>query len=213
MVSWTDHSWSGGDTSGAAVRGQIFDPRIAAVALTGTPANDEFHGTSFGDAMAGRFGNDRLFGAASDDRLYGGNGNDALRGNTGNDKIHGQAGNDLLFGGIGNDRLNGGSGKDIMTGGGNADVFVFTAAAQSAVGVNRDRIVDFAAGSDTLDVSGFMAGGAFIGSAAFTPGSGPQLRFSVGTGILRGDVDGNGTVDFQIRFDGAPVLTAADFLF
>ena len=95
----------------------------------------------------------------------------------------------------------------------NSDTFVFIAATEAGTGANRDRIVDFAAGSDTLDFSGFIAGGTFIGTAAFTPGNGPQVRFVAATGLLSGDVDGNGSTDFQIRFDGAPVLTAADFLF
>jgi len=32
-------------------------------------------------------------------------------------------------------------------------------------------------------------------------------------GIVAGDEDGDGSVDFQIGIDGAPVLTAGDFLF
>ena len=118
-----------------------------------------------------------------------------------------------MNGGAGSDRLRGGNGKDRLIGGSDADTFVFVGAAEAGTGANRDRISDFAAGSDKLDLSAFMAGGAFIGSAAFTPGNGPQVRFSLATGILSGDVTGDGITDFQIELDGAPVLTAADFLF
>ncbi len=58
-----------------------------------------------------------------------------------------------------------------------------------------------------------MAGGSFIGSAAFVAGNGPQVRFVVATGILLGDVTGDGVTDFSVQLDGAPVLTATDFLF
>ncbi|MBC7739502.1 MAG: M10 family metallopeptidase C-terminal domain-containing protein, partial [Candidatus Saccharibacteria bacterium] len=101
---------------------------------------------------------------------------------------------------------------DIMTGGGNADVFVFVAAAQSAVGSKRDQIVDFKAGIDKLDFSAFMAGGKFIGGSEFTAGNGPQIRYTA-AGIVSGDVGGDGITDFQLNLLGAPILTAGDILF
>ena len=77
---------------------------------------------------------------------------------------------------------------------------------------NRDQIVDFKAGIDQLDFSAFMAGGTFIGDAAFTTGNGPQVRYAA-TGNLSGDVDGDGITDFQLNLLGAPILTATDILF
>ena len=50
-VAWTDASMTGGDTSGAAIRAQIFDPREAAVTLGGTARNDDYVGTGFGDQI------------------------------------------------------------------------------------------------------------------------------------------------------------------
>ncbi len=213
VISWSEWNPTGGDTTPPAVHAQIFDPRETAVTLAGTQGSDSFVGTVFADTIAGAAGHDTLFGARGKDRLDGSRGNDRLLGGLDNDRILGGGGADILNGGAGSDRLRGGNGKDRLIGGGDADTFVFVAAAEAGTGANRDRISDFAAGSDKLDLSAFMAGGAFIGSAAFTPGNGPQVRFSLATGILSGDVTGDGITDFQIELDGAPVLTAADFLF
>ena len=231
VISWSEWNPTGGDISGPAVHAQIFDPREAAVTLNGTAADDSFFGTIFADHLAGSFGNDTLTGAAGDDRLKGEVGNDTLQGGQGNDtllggrdsdrefggagsdSLSGSLGSDVLNGGTGNDSLQGGTGKDWLTGGSGADRFIFASAAEAGTGAHRDRIGDFAAGSDKLDFTAFMAGGHFIGGAAYSPGNGPQVRFVTATGILSGDVDGNGTVDFQLKLDGAPVLSAADFLF
>ena len=152
VVAWSDSSASPDDPSGSAVRGQIFDPREAAVHLNGTLAADDFRGTHFGDVMAGSFGRDLLAGAAGDDNLngeegndtlYGGPGNDRLFGGDGNDVLQGQAGSDRLDGGAGNDWLNGGVGADAMTGGAGDDRFV--------VDLAGDLVIE-AAGSGTDQV-------------------------------------------------------------
>jgi hypothetical protein len=49
------------------VHGQIFDPRLAAVHITGTAGDDHYIGTGFDDTMRGAGGNDRLDGGAGDD--------------------------------------------------------------------------------------------------------------------------------------------------
>ena len=163
--------------------------------------------------MRGEVGNDVLRGGQDNDRAYGGEGHDLVRGGHGSDGLNGGSGNDTLRGGTGADALRGGTGQDWLTGGTDADRFLFANAAEAGTAASRDRIVDFAAGSDTLDFTGFMTGGHFIGAAAFTPGNGPQRRFATATGNLSGDVDGNGSTDFQLKLVGAPVLTAGDFLF
>ena len=137
----------------------------------------------------------------------------SLSGLGGADDLSGLGGNDSLNGGSGNDRLQGGTGRDLLSGGSNADTFVFDSSAEAGTGANRDQITDFVAGTDRIDLTSFMAGGVFIGSAAFVADGSPQVRFVTATGILSGDADGTGTVDFQIQFFGTPVLTAADFLF
>ena len=66
-IAWSDGSLTGGDVSGLAVHGQIFDPRIAAVHIKGTAGDDDYVGTGFDDTMRGADGNDRLDGGAGDD--------------------------------------------------------------------------------------------------------------------------------------------------
>ncbi|MCP5075867.1 MAG: calcium-binding protein, partial [Rhodobacteraceae bacterium] len=116
-ISWVDYSATGGDTSGQAIRGQIFDPRETAVVLNGTMLDDDFVGTRYGDEMSGFIGDDSLLGRSGDDELNGEAGNDTLKGNAGNDRLEGGAGNDALFGGTGSDQLFGGTGNDALNGG------------------------------------------------------------------------------------------------
>src|SRR5262249_27647623 len=67
VVTWTDFGMNAGDTSGAAVRSQILDPRTAAVTLNDTGGNDEWVGTAFADTMTGGAGNDILRGGGGGD--------------------------------------------------------------------------------------------------------------------------------------------------
>jgi len=79
VVAWQDDSQSGEDTSGYAVRGQIFDGRTAPIDLDGTAGDDDFVGTVFADQIRGRGGNDRLQGRAGNDTLIGGDGIDEIQ--------------------------------------------------------------------------------------------------------------------------------------
>ncbi len=117
VVSWTDISASGGDTSGSAIRGQVFDPRETAVSLNGSLLDDDYVGTRYGDDISGFIGDDQLTGRSGDDDLFGGAGHDILKGNTGNDRLEGGDGKDKLLGGFGSDQLFGGAGKDDLNGG------------------------------------------------------------------------------------------------
>jgi len=146
VVAWSDSSASPDDPSGSAVRGQIFDPREAAVHLNGTLAADDFRGTHFGDVMAGSFGNDLLAGAAGDDNLNGEEGNDTLFGGAGNDRLFGGDGKDVLNGGTGSDRLDGGSGNDWLNGGVGADAMTG--------GAGDDRFVVDLAGDLVIEAAG-----------------------------------------------------------
>lgn len=111
--------------------------------LIGDSTTDDYSGTSTD--------NDRIFGGNGNDSLFGGNGNDSLNGGRGNDVLNGGYGEDILVGGNGNDTLSGGDGADAMTGGGGADVFLFG----NADAFETNRILDFASGLDTIDVSEF----------------------------------------------------------
>jgi Ca2+-binding RTX toxin-like protein len=94
VVSWWDQSHLGGDSSQAAVKAQILDPRDGAVNLSGTALNDDNIGTKYNDIMKGAGGDDRLDGALGLDTLKGGDGNDVLIGGGGSDTIMGDAGDD-----------------------------------------------------------------------------------------------------------------------
>jgi len=80
-----------------------------------------------------------------------------------------------------------------------------------------DVITDFLPGLDKIDLSLIDANAAanndqsfaFIGSAAFTRVAG-QLNYS--SGLLSGDVTGDGVADFQIRLTNNPVLSASDLI-
>jgi RTX calcium-binding nonapeptide repeat (4 copies) len=105
VVGWTDDGDPEHNPNASYdVHGQIFDPRTAAVTLTGTALNDQYVGTRFADRLSGGEGNDRLSGA------------------NGNDRINGE---------MGNDRLTGGAGKDVLSGGSGGDAFIFTSTAQA----------------------------------------------------------------------------------
>ncbi len=87
VVAWSDSSESGDDSSGDAVRSQIFDPRLEGVSLKGTGLADDWVGTRFKDVMKGKGGADLLDGGAGKDKLIGGKGPDGLIGGKGTDRF------------------------------------------------------------------------------------------------------------------------------
>ena len=211
VVSWFDASATGGDPTDGAIRAQIFDPREAAVLLGGTALNDDYVGTRFGDTMSGGFGNDALVGAAGNDILSGGQGNDTQFGGQGNDTLFGGTGIDRLSGGGGNDWLIGGTGADRMAGGAGADTFVFASATEAGTAATHDRISDFTPGSDRLDLAAIQAGQTFIGAAGFGNVAG-QVRYDVASGLLSGDLNGDGVADYVIELTNLAAITAADLI-
>ncbi len=72
-----------------------------------------------------------------------------IMGYEGDDTITGSWGNNKILGGPGNDTLDGGGGNDLLIGGPGFDTFVFTDANDGV-----DRILDFTAGDDVIDLSG-----------------------------------------------------------
>jgi hypothetical protein len=139
-------------------------------------------------------------------------------------RIFGGRGNDVLIGGAGNDIIRGGGAGDTIYGGGGNDTFVFRSIEDSNSS-SVDGIQDFSLG-DVFDVSQIDAilgtpqneAFTFIGTAAFSRTAG-ELRFentSPGGPIwkVQGDVDGDGTSDFEFVYvaaDNHP-LTGADFI-
>jgi serralysin len=150
------------------------------------------------------------------ERLYGSAFNDTVRGDNGANLLNGLAGNDVLNGRDGNDTLIGGNGADRLIGGGGADTFVFQTTAQSAPAA-RDVIDDFASGIDRMDLRSIDANSnaigdqafLFIGSSAFH-GKAGELNFR--SGIVSGDVNGDGLAEFQIKVTNLSALSGSDFL-
>jgi Ca2+-binding RTX toxin-like protein len=124
----------------------------------------------------------------------------------------------------------GGSGEDILianlvgnrlTGGTNADVFKWAASGDAGTGALADTILDFAAGSDTINLADIDAnpatGGndafAFIGTAAFHNVAG-EVRYEVTSGSAHvfADLDGNGIADMEILVSNVTILSGADFV-
>jgi Ca2+-binding RTX toxin-like protein len=86
--------------------------------------------------------------------------------------INGNAKNNTIYGGAGNNTLNGGAGNDTLTGGAGKDVFKY------ANGQGKDTIRDYAAGQDTLQITGGSI------SKAALANSNKDLVFTVGNGSI-----------------------------
>ena len=142
--------------------------------------DDSLEGEAGNDLLGGAAGNDIVNGGSGDDRVYGGGGDDVidgddggdpqggddrLFGSAGNDRFFAGAGDDRSFGGSGNDTFNSGGGNDLEFGGAGDDYFVDTDGNDRSWGgagadrfewsdtdFGRDRIEDFEAGVDTLDM-------------------------------------------------------------
>lgn len=143
------------------------------------------------------------------DQLVGNNADNRLSGNAGNDRLTGLGGNDTMEGGLGADRLVGGAGRDR---------FVYSRAGHSGIDSRRDRIIDFSSGSDSLDLRRIDADTRtpgqqsfhFVAEAAFSAAG--QLAYDRSSGILAGELDGNGRADFEIELSSRPPLLATDLL-
>ena len=173
------------------------------------------------DVVHGGRGRDRLSGGDGDDRLLGGEGSDRLLGGAGDDRLSGGSGADRLRGGTGHDDLEGGSGADRLHGGAGADAFVFRQAWHSPAGRGADRVDDFEAGLDILDLGGIDAdvwrpgdqAARFVGTDRFDGAAG-ELRYDVAWGVrvVQLDRDGDRRADLEIELDGTGDLWASDFV-
>jgi Ca2+-binding RTX toxin-like protein len=201
--------WNGNDT---------LDGGAGNDTVLGGNGNDSVIGGAGSDKLYGGDGNDTVLGGGDSDTLYGGVGNDVLRGGAaadtiyageGSDTMFGEGGNDVLFGSNGGTEVFvGGAGQDIMHGFAGADRFVFNNVSESAVGVNRDQIVDFfRSEGDKIDLSAIdartnQAGDqafSFIGSNAFSAAG--QLRVVHQGGseyLVQANVDANLAPDMEI---------------
>ncbi|SLN64954.1 Bifunctional hemolysin/adenylate cyclase precursor [Pseudoruegeria aquimaris] len=189
--------------------------------VIGGGGSDSLFGQGGNDFLSGQSGNDRLIGGSGNDTLNGGNGSDYLNAGNGTDILLGGDGDDTLLGRSGDDQLTGGAGVDVLTGHAGNDRFIFLDVADSTPGsAGRDKIKDFTQGSDLIDVSAIdaVAGGgdqafAFIGAGGFS-GTAGELRYVAfaSSTIVKGDVDGDGSADFEVFLKGSIALAAGDFL-
>ena len=136
--------------------------------------------------------------------------NDDLRGGGGADTLFGAGRDDRIFGGAGQDVLTGGFGADRLTGGAGADRFVLHTATESGIGRQADRITDFVSGEDMLDLSGLLLQGRFVGHHLFSNVAG-EVRLQGNR--LRGDVDGDGRVDWSVVLESTTGVGVDDLLF
>ena len=155
--------------------------------LFGGAGDDDLRGDDGFDTLRGGTGNDDLEGGRRDDRLFGGQGDDTLKGESGHDYLFGGRGDDSLDGGRGADILESGAGNDQLTGGFGEDSFVIRENTGAVV-----EILDFFAGTDTLDLTAFN----FSDEAALSAAAdqvGRDLVFDLGDGqvltIVRRSLD------------------------
>ncbi|WP_421905311.1 calcium-binding protein [Mameliella sp.] len=178
--------------------------------------DDTINANAGDDSVDGGTGNDILVGQDGSDVLNGGDGLDTIDGGNGDDTLEGGDGNDILRGRAGEDELAGGLGRDFLTGGQDADSFVFRSTAETAVGANRDQILDFEQGIDLIVVAGLSPGVfEFRGTAGFAPSGNAELRLletATGSTIVQLDANGDGTADAEIRVANVTGLTADDFV-
>ena len=187
----------GGDDNDSLAGGDGNDQLLGGTGadnLAGGTGNDSLAGGTGADSLSGEVGNDTLDGGDDNDQLLGGVGNDVLTGGTGNDLLGGGTGNDSLVGGDGNDTLLGGAGIDVLTGGSGADVFLL-----GTVATDRDTIMDFVSGTDSLLFSPALFGGVVPGDADWSLVLGtrattalPSFLYDQATGRLSFDADGKG---------------------
>ena len=185
--------------------------------IDGGDGNDTIDGNAGGDDLSSTSGTNTIYGSSGNDVITGGSGNDIVDGGSGDDTITDSAGRNTLSGGRGDDTITGGSGDDTIIGGmgqdslnggtDGADVFVFEFASDSYAGAdNRDTINGFDS-NDLIDLSA-ISGLEF--SASFTASGTGQVVTQAG--LVRVDVDGDGTADMEIAIGGNQTLNSSDFI-
>ena len=144
-----------------------------------------------------------------------------LTGNAAANTLKGEAGSDILYGGLGSDSLYGGARDKVK------DVFDFNDITESMTGTTRDKVYDFIANIDKIDLSDIDANtaAAKTGDQAFLFSGTTAKANSVwykkvdvdGSSatkdiVIYGDVDGNTTADFEIGLVGVTSIDATDFV-
>jgi VCBS repeat-containing protein len=146
-----DHGLTVDLTAGTAIA-QGTDTLISIENVIGTSFDDFISGSAADNLIEGNGGNDSLYGKAGNDELWGNiGGADWLEGGTGSDELWGMSGADTLIGGNGLDHLLLGEDEDV-------DVVRYEETGNSYVSggtAHSDRIYDFVAGTDRIDLRVF----------------------------------------------------------
>ncbi len=102
-----------------------------------------------------------------------------------------------------------------MTGGSGNDRFVFTAAADSVVGSNRDVITDFSTPGtlERIDLSAFSGAFVFRGKDAAFSSSAKEISYSAlgSNTLVKIDLDSDAAAEMEILLTGRKTLTSTDF--
>ena len=174
VVAWTDDSQAEGDTSGTAIRAQIFDAGSSqdGVARLGTPGNDSLTGTRHAEALFGLAGNDTLTGGLGNDTFHGGSGTDRAVFGVASGSVNALAGPSsiLLISAEGVDVVS----NDIEFLQFTDRILTYAEAARLVVGApvslidgtDLDNVLDGTAGPDLIR--------GFGGNDTLTPGAGPD---------------------------------------
>jgi Ca2+-binding RTX toxin-like protein len=146
-----------------------------------------------------------------------------MTGSSHSDTLTGDANANIIDGAGGGDSLAGGGGGDNLTGGGGADSFVFLDTSDSLVGAGNHDVIDFRHGqSDLIDVHAIDADTTtdgnqdfhLVAGGNFSQTAGELIQFKVGGHtIVQGDVNGDGSADFEIQLTTGATLVDGDFVF
>jgi Ca2+-binding RTX toxin-like protein len=158
--------------------------------LSGGNGFDQMLGGDGDDVMdggaAGIYG-DRLFGDAGNDTItvsangwgIGGVGNDTIRGGAGS-WLNGEDGDDVIIGEAGMQQIVGGAGNDTLTGGADYDRF------DVGNGWGHDRITDFQAALDRIDMTQVSGLDSFSQLTVRTVAGGTEVGFAGNSIVLSG---------------------------
>ncbi len=234
---------SAGDAAGDVVSGfeNVYGSNFGDV-ITGDGERNIIFGYDGDDTLNGGAGNDTIRGGLGDDTMDGGDGidyvnyRDATSGITIDLNADVNGFQSVTGGGVGNDTISnfenvdgtnfddrfiGDENANIFIGRGGADTFVFNGALGNG---NVDRIVDFASGTDLIELDSAVFDGLNLGTldpSALTinatgdaEGAGAQITYEADTGYLRYDADGEGGDDAIIfgRLRANLTIDENDFL-